>query len=119
MTRLAAYEEGVGKKYVPIGHYFRTDFICLKLLESFVCGTFAFLAIVGIMAFYNFEIIMGDIYNMDLVEYAKSFGKKYVICMAVYLILTYVYATYKYSRARKSLKSYNTVLENLKKHYYE
>ncbi len=27
MTRLAAYEEGTGKKYLPIGQYFRTDYI--------------------------------------------------------------------------------------------
>lgn len=119
MTRLAAYEEGAGKKHMPVGNYFRTDYICLQLLESFVCGTFAFLAIVGIMLFYNFEVIMGDIYNIDLMEYAKGMGKKYIICMALYLLATYIYSAYRYSRAQKSLRSYNSVLEKLKKHFYE
>ena len=116
MTRLAAYEEGAGKKHMPIGNYFRTDYICLQLLESFVCGTFAFLAILGIMLFYNFEVIMGDIYNVDLMEMAKGMGKKYIICMGVYLLLTYIYSAYRYSRAQKSLKSYNSVLGKLKKY---
>jgi len=119
MTRLAAYEQGAGKKHMPIGHYFRTDYICLQLLESFVAGTFAFLAIIGIMLFYNFEMLIGDVYNIDFMEYARKLGKTYVICMGIYLVLTYIYAAYRYSRARKSLKSYSSVLGKLSKQYYE
>ena len=47
MTRLAAYEEGTGKKYLPIGQYFRTDYIFMQLLKSFVYGTLAFAIVVG------------------------------------------------------------------------
>lgn len=119
MTRLAAYEIGIGKKYMPIGHYFRTDYICLQLLESFIAGTFAFLSIIGISIFYNFEIIVGDVYNTDLIEVAKRMGKTYIICMVIYLLLTYLYSAYKYSRAKRSLKSYRSVLAKLSKQYYE
>lgn len=119
MTRLSAYEQGVGKKHMPVGHYFRTDYICLQLLESFVAGTFAFLAIIGIMLFYNFEMLIGDVYNIDFMEYARKLGKTYIICMGIYLVLTYIYAAYRYSRAKKSLKSYSSVLGKLSKQYYE
>lgn len=119
MTRLAAYEQGTGKKYMPIGHYFRTDYICLQLLMSFICGTIAFMVIFGVMIFYNFEIIVGDMYNSNVIDMIKHFGKLYAVCMVLYLIATYIYAAYRYSKARKSLKSYDSVLEKLNKHYYE
>jgi len=119
MTRLAAYEEGTGKRYMPIGHYFRTDYICIQLLKSFIYGTIAFAMIVGVMLFYNFELIIGDVYNMDLVAYLKRYVKVYAICMIIYLVITYVYSVYRYSKAKKSLRSYDSVLEKLNKQYYE
>lgn len=118
MTRLAAYEEGAGKKYLPIGQYFRTDYIAMQLLKSFICGTIAFVAVVGLMAFCNFEMFLEEIYEIDLMGYIKHIAKIYVICMAMYLIPTYIWAVYKYSRAKKSLNSYISVMDKLSKKYY-
>lgn len=113
MTKLASYEEGVGKKYMAIGNYFRTDYITLQLLKSFVCGTIAFLAVGGIMLFCNFEMLMGEAYETDLVEFAKGLGKKYLILIGLYLLATYIWSAWKYTKAKKSLNSYKDVLNKL------
>ncbi len=117
MTKLASYEQGEGKKVVPIANYFRTDYISSQLLRSFLAGTFAFIVIVGVMIFYNFEFIMQDIYNTDLLAFAKKVGTIYGVCMGVYLLLSYIMAAYRYSRARSSLKGYYADLKRLNKFY--
>lgn len=119
MTRLAAYEEGAGKKYIPITSYFRGDFISLQLILSFVCGTVAFLVVVGLLAFCNFETFLSEIYDIDLVEFAKHAGRIYLICMGIYLLATYAWSTYKYQKAKKSINSYISVMDKLSKKYYE
>lgn len=117
MTKLAAYEQGEGKRVVPIASYFRTDYISSQLLRSFLAGTFAFAVIVGIMIFYNFEFIMQDIYNTDLLGFAKKVGTIYLICMGIYLILSYILAVYRYKRARNSLRGYYADLKRLNNFY--
>lgn len=116
MTKLAAYEQKEGKKHIPIINYFRTDYISLHLLQSFVYGTMAFMAILGVVFFYNFEAIMGGIYNIDLFAFAKKVLIIYLICMAIYLLATYVFALYKYGTARRSLKGYSINLKKLKEY---
>lgn len=113
MTRLAAYENGVGKKYLKTGRYFRGDYISSQLIKSFICGTISYLAIVIVIAFYNFELFMSDIYATDLVEFGKSQGKTYLICIGAYLVATYILAIYRYRRSRRSLKAYNAFLSRL------
>lgn len=115
MTRLASYEAGEGKKYVPIANYFRTDYISAQILKSVVAGVVAFLSLVGIFLFYNFETIMEDIYTIDFVEIGKKTGTIFAICMVIYVIITYILAVYRYGRARKSLKVYYANLKKVDK----
>ncbi|MBQ0027833.1 MAG: hypothetical protein KBS96_04450 [Lachnospiraceae bacterium] len=115
MTKLASYENGEGKKYVPIANYFRSDYISAQLLKSIVAGTVAFMSIMGIVLFYNFETIMEEIYNIDFVGIAKRIGTLFATCMVIYVIITYILAVYRYSRARKSLKNYYANLKKVEK----
>lgn len=117
MTRLSAYEKNAGKKYMPLGHYFRTDYIWLQVLKSFIYGTIAFLMVVGVEIFCNFENLLGEIYNIDLMELARKFIKTYVTLMVIYLLITLIVSSYRYSKARKSLKAYDSVLVKLDKHF--
>jgi len=119
MTKLAAYEEGAGKKYMPISGYFRGDYISMQLLSSFICGTIAFLMVAGLLAFCRFEEFLSNIYDINLVEYGKQIGKAYVYGMAIYLVLTYIWSVLKYQKAKKSLNSYISVMDKLSKKYYE
>lgn len=119
MTRLAAYEEGAGKKYMPVAGYFRGDFISLQLILSFICGTVAFLVVVGLLLFCNFETILSEIYNIDLVEFVQKAGKIYLICLGIYLLATYAWSVMKFQKAKRSVNSYIAAMDKLSKKYYE
>lgn len=112
MTHMASYEAGEGKKNVKIGNYFRSDYIAVQILKAFICGTITYAIVFSLYVFYDFETFMQDLYKMDLISFAKNVLIYYGISVAVYVGLVYVVCTYRYARAKKSLKNY---YHNLKK----
>jgi len=115
MSKLASYEQGEGKKYVSIANYFRTDYISSQVLKSLVAGIIAFVAVIGVYLFYNFEVILENVYTMDLLGMATGAGKVFVVCIVIYMLLSYGLAVYRYRRARNSLKNYYNNLKRLEK----
>ncbi len=117
MTKLASYEQGEGKKYISIGSYFRSDYISTQVLKSVISGTIAFMVLFGVAIFYNFEAFMQGIYKIDMIEIGKRMGIIYVIFVGIYALLSYILATYRYNRAKQSLKTYYGNLKKLSKYY--
>lgn len=112
MTHMAAYEKGEGRKNVKIGNYFRSDYIAVQVLKSVICGTIAFWIIFALYIFYDFEVFMQDLYKIDLLAFAKRVLTNYAVSIVAYGLLTYIICTYRYVKAKNSLKCY---YHNLKK----
>lgn len=113
MTRMACYEDQEGRKNVAIGNYFRGDYIGLQVIKSIISATIAYVIMFAMFIFYDFEIFMADLYKMDLLDFAKSVIIYYLIFTAVYALISYGVYTYRYTRARKSLKTYYNNLKKL------
>ena len=109
MTRMACYEAGEGRKNVAIGNYFRG----LQVIKSVINATIAYVILFAVFIFYDFEVFMADIYKMDLLGFAKSVIIYYLIFTAAYALISYGVYTYRYTRARKSLKIYYNNLKKL------
>ena len=104
MTKMAAYEENEGRKYMSIGSYFRSDYMGMQVIRSVICGTLAFLLLAGLYVYYHFETMMQDIYKMDLMLVGRKVLFYYIVFIAVYSVITYVIYSFRYSRAKRSLK---------------
>lgn len=113
MTKMAAYEENEGKKYMSIGSYFRSDYMGMQVIRSVICGTLAFLLLAGLYVYYHFETMMQDIYKMDLMLMGRKVLFYYIVFIAVYSVITYVIYSFRYSRAKRSLKHYYYHLKQL------
>lgn len=113
MTRMASYESGEGKKNMNIGKYFRGDYISMQVLKSIISSTIAFGICFALYLFYDFEHFMQDIYQMDLVQFAKDVLLIYVVVVAGYSLVTYIIYSIRYKKARKSLKKYYNNLRKL------
>ena len=113
MTKMAAYEADEGKKNVAIGNYFRGDYIGLQVIKSIISATIAFIIVFGLFVFYDFEVFMSDIYKMDLLGFGRTVITAYLIFVAVYALISYMIYTYRYAKARKSLKMYYNNLKKL------
>lgn len=112
MTKMASYEENEGRKNVNIGNYFRDDYISIQVIKSVLCATIAYLIVFALFVFYDFETFMQDIYKMDLIEFGKNVLFYYVVTVVSYGVLSYLVYSYRYTKAKKSLKRY---YQNLKK----
>ena len=113
MTKMAAYEENDGRKYMSIGSYFRSDYMGMQVIRSVICGTLAFLLLAGLYVYYHFETMMQDIYKMDLMLVGRKVLFYYIVFIAVYSVITYVIYSFRYSRAKRSLKHYYYHLKQL------
>ncbi len=113
MTKMAAYEENEGKKYMSIGSYFRSDYMGMQVIRSVISGTLAFFLLAGLYIYYHFETMMQDIYKMDLLLLGRRVLFYYIVFIAAYGVITYVIYSFRYSRAKRSLKHYYYHLKQL------
>lgn len=119
MTRMAAYEENEGKRSMQIGNYFRSDYIGLQVMKSVISATIAFAIVIGMYIFYDFESVMKEIYQVDLLATGKQILIAYVVFVGIYAVITYIIYAYRYTKAKKSLKKYYTHLTELSGFYDE
>lgn len=117
MTKLAAYEKGEGKSYLPISKYYRTDYIGLALIKNFFLISIAYVTLAGLVALYFLEELLENIHKMNLVKLGVKVIIGYVLLLAAYSVIVYVVQTVKYSRAKKSIKNYYMQLGRLTKIY--
>lgn len=119
MTQMASYEGGEGKQSVKIGNYFRSDYIALQLLKSILSGTIAYVVLFALYIFYDFEVFMQELYEIDLFAFAQNVLQYYLISVGSYAALIYAVCTYRYAKAKNSLKSYYHNLKKLNALYNE
>ncbi len=110
---MAAYEENEGRQYMNIGSYFRSDYMGKQIIRSVISATIAYLCVLGLYLFYHMESLMQDIYKLDLLQIGRMVLYRYVIFVACYSVLTYIIYSFRYSRARKSLRKYYDNLKQL------
>lgn len=113
MTKMAAYEENEGRKNMATGSYFRGDYIEMQILKSIFSATVAYVVLFGMVIYYDFELFMQNIYKMDLVEFGKNTLLYYFIFVVAYAVISYIVYSYRYSKAKKSLKRYFYNLKQL------
>jgi hypothetical protein len=63
--------------------------------------------------FYDMEVIMADIYKMDLLEFGKTVVIRYLIFTVGYALVSYAVFAFRYTKARMSLKTYYNNLKKL------
>jgi hypothetical protein len=117
MTRMAAYENSGHKKNKYIISFFKSDFISLQLMKSFIANSIAFAIFFGLYILYDFEVFMKEIYKMDLFDFIKNVLILYTIFIVILSVVTYIVALYQYNRALQSTKLYYSNLKKLSQMY--
>ena len=113
MTRMASFEQEEGKKALRICHFFRSDYVILNVVKSVVSSTIAFAMLLGIYIYYNVDNLLQEVYSMDLIETGRGVLTYYIAFMGISALISYVVYSFRYDKARKSLKNYNAALRKL------
>ena len=96
MTKIAMYEQGEGRKYLPISKYYRSDYIGLALIKNFFLVTLGYLLMIAAVAVYFGEYLMDNIHKMNLVAVGIYIIAGYVAVLIFYSVLTYIQYSVKY-----------------------
>ncbi len=111
------YEQGEGKKYLPVSRYYRSDYIGLALIKNFFLVTIGYcLVLAGIAAYFG-EYLVDNIHKMDLVAVGRNAVIGYVVVLVVFSVATYIQYSVRYHKAKKSVKEYYQELTQLNKIY--
>lgn len=113
MTKMASYEENEGKKNIAICKYFRGDYIGWQVIKSVIASTVAFFVVLAAYVLYDFENFLEEIYEIDLVVYAKKIVFAYVCVVVVYALIAYIIHAIRYRKAKESVKRYFGNLKRL------
>ena len=89
------------------------------MLKSVFCATIAYAIVFALFVFYDFELFMQDIYKMDLITFAQRVLLYYGITVVAYGVIAYILHSYRYAKAKKSLKCYYHNLKKLNSLYEE
>ena len=114
MTKLAIYEENEGRKNIPMGKYYKDDYVSLHMVNTVIVATFSYVLVIAAIVFAHIEQMMAEIANMDFIKAGTDIAIGYVATIFVYLIISYIVYTIRFKKVRKSLNEYNS---NLKKLY--
>lgn len=119
MTKLASYEENEGKHTIPLSKYRREDYISLKMINTVIVVTIAYVLILASMVLINIEEMMAELANMDYVKAGTGILIGYVVTLVIYLAISYVAYSVKFKKVRESLNEYNGNLKQLYNLYRE
>ncbi len=119
MTKLALYEEKEGKKNIPLGKYYKDDYVSMNVVATFIWSTFAYLLILGAIIFMHLEEMMVELATMDYVKVGTQVAIGYAIMLVVSIVIAYIVYTIKFKRVRVSLNEYNGNLKKLYMMYNE
>ena len=117
MNKLAMYEQGEGKKYLPVSRYYRSDYIGLAMIKNFFLITIGYVLVLAGIAAYFGEYLVDNIHKMNLVALGIEAVVGYIVVLALFSVLTYIQYSVKYYRAKKSVKTYYEDLTRLNKIY--
>lgn len=115
MTKMASYEEGEGKEYLPIKQYYRKDYVALGMIQTFITSSIAFgiLFLCGLL--YKMENITELLADKDLTELGVFVLTIYFIFVAVYQVIALLVYNWRYTKANASMKEYHSVIKRVEK----
>ncbi len=117
MTKLAIYEKNEGREELKINKYYKSDYIRLQVIKSFVGCTLGFLLVVGFIALYNMEYLVINLIKLDFAMIGKYLILIYVIVSIFYIFVAIARATIEVNKTKKGLYKYNSLLNDLRKIY--
>lgn len=119
MTKLAAYEKNEGKKNMAVGKYFMGDYISLHMLRTVISGTLAYLLAVAVYFLYYMEDLIANLYSLDFAGMARNVIMYYIVFLVAYGLVTYIFFTLHFFKAKKGIKRYYHNLKKLNSMYHQ
>ena len=114
MTKLSLYEQKNQKKEIKTSKYFKSDYMAIKMLSSFVCVTVAYLLCIALWFMYSSTSVITSLTTtgrFTLLIFILVLV--YVVLTVLYMAFSYAFYSHRFRIMRKHLKEYNGDLKTL------
>ncbi len=117
LFHLDLFDEEEQEELRKAGKYFRNDFVVKEMLISFFAGTLIYLLVLALCILNVANSLLDQLNTMNYTQIAIYLGVSYVAFLALYLLVTYLVYTVRYTRDRRILKKYTGHLKKLESMY--
>lgn len=117
MTRMASYEQNMGKEDMKISAYYRKDYASLHTLYSIIWVTAGYICAIALIAFGGLDIWMEKMTLGFMITLGIVAAAGYVVVLIVYAVVSNRIYNKKHREARTRVKKYNHDLTRLLKIY--
>ncbi len=115
MTRISIYENGQGKKDLKMNRSKQKTYISMKVIESILCVTVAYLIVAGLYSTRYVTMIVTEGFG-KFKNIAAALLAIYLILLMLSVILTYFYHRDKYRKAYRRIVRYDKHLAKLEEY---
>ncbi len=119
MSQINMYEENEGREDVKLSKYFRSDYIRIQILRSFVTVTLGYILIVALYLASQLDYLIKEAVKLDFVGMAMTALGYYVIVLTVYIGGTTIFCLLHYNASRNKLAKYFKMLRRMRSFYEE
>ncbi|HAE45433.1 MAG TPA: hypothetical protein DCG37_07570 [Lachnospiraceae bacterium] len=113
MIDLARYENGEGREDIRIRRYYRTDYMALQLIKSWIFTSIGYFLILALIVAGNLEYLLNNIDSFNLKVLGSWLLIGYILFVGIYLAIAYISSLLRYNRARRNIQEYLTKLRRL------
>ena len=120
MSKLAMFEKSSeGKMALRDISLFRYDHIRWDLLKTGASVTVGYALILALIIMYNLEYLIKNATSLDYKDIGVKTLGIYRVVMVVYLVFTFLYSAYTYSKNRRKFVKYRKLLSQMERIYDE
>ena len=115
MTRISMYENGQGKKDLKMNRSKKNTYIRMKMIETILCVTLAYLIVAGLYCTRYVTIIVTEGFG-QFKDIAAALLAIYLILLLLSAAMTYFYHRDKYKKAYQRIVYYDKLLAKLEEY---
>ena len=120
MSKLAMFEKSSeGKMALRDISLFRYDHIRWDLLKTGASVTVGYALILALIIMYNLEYLIKNATSLDYKDIGVKTLGIYLVVMVVYLVFTFLYSAYTYSKNIRKFVKYRKLLSQMERIYDE
>ena len=117
MTRLAMQAQKMQQRGAGINEYNRGDYVGVGMLKSAIVATVLYGMLFAVYAAFNFDGLLDTFYEGGMMSVITRLILYYFLLLAVYLVVSYIIYTVRYTRSRKEVRLYYNRLRKLENQY--
>lgn len=117
MTKLAFYEETLGKEDFKVDEYYRNDYVGFHIICSIMWTTIGYACVVGLAALAGMDWILNNISRSVIIMMIVAVVVGYLVVLVIYSMISRYIFKRKHNRARQRVKVFNHNLNILLKLY--